>query len=239
MLTTLRHAGGVADDNCIEPSSDDSVVRAAFIELAAIAQTGLAYSPNDFDRARYEQVAEVAERLRAIVTAGPLASLTRLVDPDAGHATPKVDVRSAVFDDDGRLLFVQERSDGLWTMPGGWCDPLEPPVASALREVWEEAGVRARVVRLAAVLDRDVRGHLPRLPVTVYKLFFVCEPVGDVSHAAGAGHLGGTRDAKEILDVRWFAPGDIPQLSPSRTSAEEIAICVRARENPQLGAVVD
>ncbi len=200
------------------------------VELAAVAQTGLAYDPSPFDRTRYEQVAHVAERLRALVTPGPLDALTPLVDPDGGHATPKVDVRSAVFDDAGRLLLVRERSDGLWTLPGGWCDPLEPPRASALREVHEEAGVQARVLRLAAVLDREVRGHLPPLPVTAYKLFFVCEVLD---------RGNGTRDAKEILEVGWFRPTALPPLSPSRINAEEIAICVRAWLDPHVAAVVD
>lgn len=216
----------MADEN----PAPEAVLRAAVIELAAISQTGLAYDPPPFDRARYEQIADVTERLRALVTAGPLPVLARLVDPDGGHATPKVDVRSAVFDDEGRLLLVRERSDGLWTLPGGWCDPLEPPRASALREVHEEAGVRARVVRLAAVLDREVRGHLPPLPVTAYKLFFVCDVLD-----AGTG----TRDAKEILEVGWFAPGELPPLSPSRINAEEIAICVRAWADSGVATVVD
>jgi ADP-ribose pyrophosphatase YjhB (NUDIX family) len=208
----------------------DEAVRRAVVELAAIAQTGLYYSRDVFDRARYAQMGQVAERLRALVTPGPVGELARLVDPDGGHATPKVDVRGVVFDDRDRVLLVQERSDGLWTPPGGWCDPLEPPTRSALREVHEEAGVEARALRLAALLDRDARGHLPRLPVTVYKLFFVCEVLD-----AGTG----TRDAKEILDVGWFDMEALPPLSQSRVTPEELEICHRSWLDPALPTVVD
>lgn len=210
--------------------SPDEAVRRAVIELAAVAQTGLYYSTEVFDRARYEQVADVAEALRALITEAPLGDLPKLVDPAGGHVTPKVDVRGAVFDDDGRLLLVRERSDGLWTAPGGWCDPLEPPSLSVLREIQEEAGVEARVLRLAGVLDRDLRGHLPKMPVTVYKLFFVCAPV-DLGN--------GTQDAKEILEVGWFALDALPPLSPGRITTEEIELCAAAWRDPGLPTVVD
>ena len=205
-------------------------VRRAVVELAAVAQTGLHYATDPFDRARYEQVARVAEELRTLVTQVPTGGLPPLVAPDGGHVTPKVDVRGAVFDADGRILLVRERTDGGWTPPGGWCDPLEPPGSSVLREVHEEAGVEARILRLAAVLDRDVRGHLPRMPVTVYKLFFVCEPL-----ALGEG----TRDAAEILDVGWFPMDALPPLSLSRILPEELAICHAAWADPSLPTAFD
>lgn len=210
--------------------SAEEAVRRAVIELAAIAQTGLHYNPEGFDRARYAQVGEVAEALRVFVTAEQIEPLPRLVDPDGGHATPKVDVRGVVFDEDDRLLLVRERSDGRWTPPGGWCDPLEPPSRSVLREIEEEAGVEATVLRLAALLDRDVRGHLPKMPVTTYKLFFVCGLV-----AKGDG----TRDAKEILEVGWFAMDELPPLSESRVTREELDICAASWADPLRATVID
>lgn len=208
----------------------EEALRRAVVELAAVAQTGLHYSKDPFDAARYEQVAAVAERLRGLVTEVPPEGLVPLVDPAGGHVTPKVDVRGAVFDDDGRLLLVRERSDGCWTLPGGWCDPLEPAATSVLREIAEEAGVEARVLRLAAVLDRETRGHHPPLPVTVYKLFFVCAPVS-------LGH--GTRDEKEILDVGWFPLDGLPPLSVDRVLPEELEICHAAWLDPSLPTVFD
>jgi ADP-ribose pyrophosphatase YjhB (NUDIX family) len=164
------------------------------------------------------------------VTRVPPQGLVPLVDPAAGHATPKVDVRGVVFDEQGRTLLVRERTDGGWTPPGGWCDPLETPSTSVLREIAEEAGVEARVLRLAAVLDRDARGHEPKLPWTVYKLFFVCEPL-----SRGEG----TRDAKEILDVGWFPLDGLPPLSTSRILPEELEICHAAWRDPARPTVVD
>jgi ADP-ribose pyrophosphatase YjhB (NUDIX family) len=205
-------------------------LRRAVVELAAVGQTGLHYATDPFDRERYSQVAGVAEALRALLTRVPPEGLAPLLDPDGGHVTPKVDVRSAVFDDQGRILLVRERSDGHWAPPGGWCDPLEPPASNAVREIAEEAGVQAKLLRLAAVLDRDTRGHRPRMPVTVYKLFFVCEPL-----SVGEG----TRDGKEILDVGWFAMDDLPPLSATRIQREELEICYASWRDPSLPTVVD
>jgi ADP-ribose pyrophosphatase YjhB (NUDIX family) len=69
-------------------------------------------------------------------------SSTRLIDlfaRDVGYATPKVDVRAAVFSDEG-LLLVRERSDGAWTLSGGWADVGDSPSMAAVREVKEQSG---------------------------------------------------------------------------------------------------
>jgi len=48
-----------------------------------------------------------------------------------------------------RILMVQHRDeDGLfWILPGGGVEPGETPAEAAVREVWEEAGARCRIVR--------------------------------------------------------------------------------------------
>ena len=78
-----------------------------------------------------------------------------------------VDVRGVLFDDDERVLLMQERSDGRWCPPGGWADPLDTPRTAVLREVREESGYAAEVVKLFACWERDVQGHVPPLPVSL------------------------------------------------------------------------
>jgi ADP-ribose pyrophosphatase YjhB (NUDIX family) len=96
-----------------------------------------------------------------------IVELRRIVALDAGYMTPKIDVRAAVVDASGKLLVVRERSDGHWTLPGGWCDVLKSPSEAVGREVREEAGVTVEVDKLVAVLDRDKQGHRPHLPFHV------------------------------------------------------------------------
>jgi len=66
--------------------------------------------------------------------------------------------------DDGAAL-LQHRDDrpglthaGLWTPPGGHCDPGEPTEACASREFLEETGYRCRQLRPLESVDRDLDG---------------------------------------------------------------------------------
>ena len=89
-------------------------------ELLALSQTGLIVAKDPFDRERYARVRELVEALLRSpndLAFDPAVALGQ----DRGYITPKVDVRGAAFLD-GRVLMVRERSDGLWTLPGGWCD---------------------------------------------------------------------------------------------------------------------
>jgi hypothetical protein len=81
--------------------------------LQAIAQTGLEYCKDPYDRQRYEQIrglaAEMAAKGAGLADA---VALVELFKNERGYATPKIDIRTAVFDGD-RILLVKEREDGL------------------------------------------------------------------------------------------------------------------------------
>jgi ADP-ribose pyrophosphatase YjhB (NUDIX family) len=178
--------------------------------LQAIAQNGLTYSDNHYDRERYEAVRDVAAEMMSAQSDAELASIGDLFAQQVGAATPKVDVRAAVFRDDA-ILLVQERSDGLWTLPGGWADVNEPPSRAIEREVYEESGYRTRAIKLLAFYDRDLHGH-PPYPFHVYKLFFRCELEG-----------GTAAPSHETEDVAFFAEDTLPALSLTRVTAAQIA----------------
>jgi ADP-ribose pyrophosphatase YjhB (NUDIX family) len=146
--------------------------------LQAIAQTGLAYTQGDYDRQRYDSIIQIAAEIAADQTDADSAMLVNLFSQGQGYATPKVDVRAAVFRDDS-ILLVKERADGLWTLPGGWADVGDSPSAMVVREVREESGYDVCAVRLLAVYDRDHprHNHTP-YPFHCYKLFFQCDLLG-------------------------------------------------------------
>lgn len=52
----------------------------------------------------------------------------------------------------GRILFVHDRDSDSWTLPGGIIEPGESPADAAVREVWEETHVLARLTRIVAVV---------------------------------------------------------------------------------------
>jgi ADP-ribose pyrophosphatase YjhB (NUDIX family) len=200
------------------------------IELAGIAQTGLSYDPHVYDADRYRHVAEAAVKLfSAVGTLDP--TLTReVISADVGHATPKVDARGAVFRD-GEVLLVREATDGLWTLPGGWVDPVDTPSSAVAREIREEAGVEVEVLELAAVLDRATQGHLPVIPASVFKLHFVCRLVDPAAVPQA--------DGVETPDARFWPLDALPPLSLSRIFPRQIALLAAHAATPGQPAYFD
>jgi ADP-ribose pyrophosphatase YjhB (NUDIX family) len=178
--------------------------------LQALAQSGLTYSENPFDIARYEALRELAAEMVAGCSGAPVADVRELFAGEAGYATPKVDVRGVVFRGQ-TILLVRERADGRWTLPGGWADVNESPAEATVREVYEESGYRTRAVKLLALYDRNRHGHTPYV-FHIYKLFFLCELEG-----------GEAARSIETDGVGFFAEDELPELSLGRVTPEEIA----------------
>jgi ADP-ribose pyrophosphatase YjhB (NUDIX family) len=190
-------------------------------ELKAIAQIGLTFNRDPYDRARYERIRELAAGVIAAGSGHDGQALLEAFRAETGYATPKVDVRAAAFDL-GRILLVREVSDGAWTLPGGWADVNESPSMSAEREVREESGFEARAVKLAAVYDYRKRNR-PRHLDSIYKLFFICELTG-----------GSARPSIETSEVAFFARHELPPLSVGRTTAAQIERMFSHAEEPGL-----
>ena len=195
--------------------------------LQAIAQTGLTYARDPFDTERYEAVRQIAAEIMAEGTGlDDCAPIVDLFKGETGYATPKIDVRAAVFDCD-RLLLVREREDGGWTLPGGWADIGSSPSENALREVEEESGYRCEVVKLAAVYDRDRHGH-PPIPYYTYKLFFLCRLTGGAAAAS-----------VETDGAAFFEEDAIPELSLTRVTTAQIRHMFDHLRHPEWPASFD
>ena len=195
-------------------------------QLQAIAQDGLTYATDDYDVGRYEQLRDIAAEILAVHSTGELENAHRLLELERGPATPKVDVRAAVFDG-GRILLVKEPDDGGWSLPGGWADIGETPAEAAVREVREESGYRVRAVRLLSAYDRDRQGHTP-LPYHVYKLVFLCE-VMDRTPARAVDADG----------VGFFGEHELPELSLSRVIPDQIERLFEHHRRPDMPADFD
>src|SRR5580704_6842004 len=96
-------------------------------ELLAIAQTGLTFSRDPYDRDRFVAVRGIAARMMAEPCAADAARIEELFAAQTGYATPKVDVRGAAFRGDGRVLMVREATDSRWSLPGGWAEVNQSP----------------------------------------------------------------------------------------------------------------
>src|SRR6266542_3409168 len=178
--------------------------------LQAIAQSGLTFSRDHFDIERYEQLREIAAEIMSAHSEADVTIIRNLFAGQIGYATPKVDVRGAVFRD-GAILLVKERSDGCWTLPGGWADVGDSPGDAVVREIAEESGYLTHAVKLLALYDRNKHGH-PPYPFHAYKLFFLCELIG------GAAATSGETEA-----IEFFREDSLPDLSLTRVMPAQVS----------------
>jgi ADP-ribose pyrophosphatase YjhB (NUDIX family) len=208
-------------------SADDPQWLRAAQELRAIAQTGLTFTADRFDRLRYERIRELAATMVARGSGGNYETILGILVEDKGYATPKVDVRGAAFVD-GRVLLVREISDGMWTLPGGWADVNQTAAECVVREIAEESGFVAKALKLAAVYDYQRSNRPSRHLDSIYKMFFICEIVG-----------GAARASDETSEVAFFARDALPPLSQGRTTAAQIERMFQHAEHPELAADFD
>jgi ADP-ribose pyrophosphatase YjhB (NUDIX family) len=178
-------------------------------KVQAIAQNGLAFTKDPYDRERYEQLRQLVAEVLSCELGVPTATAAGFWAGEQGYATPKVDVRGGIFDGE-RVLLVRERSDGGWTLPGGWVDVNDAPAEAVSREIREESGYQARAVKLAALVDKNRHPHPPSVH-HIYKLLFVCELTG-----------GSPATSQETDAVDFFPVHALPPLSSGRILASQI-----------------
>jgi ADP-ribose pyrophosphatase YjhB (NUDIX family) len=175
-------------------------------EIFSLSQSGLTYSGNQYDIERYKRLQEITAEIIESQSDISRESALDSFSMQAGYITPKVDVRGAVVQD-GKLLLIQERADGMWAMPGGWADLGNSPASVAEREVWEESGYRVKAEKVVAVIDAN--RIQPMEFYHAYKIIFLCKLVG-----------GEPRTSYETLAVDFFDPDRLPPLSSYRTNEE-------------------
>jgi len=199
-------------------------------ELQAIAQEGLTYSRDPFDLTRFARLRDLTAELLAEQTGQSPATVTGLLRAEEGYLTPKVDVRAVVLNTAGEVLLTRERSDGAWSLPGGWADPGESPTQIAVREVFEETGRTVRAARLLAVMDKAQHPHPPDL-WAVYKLFVQC----DLTGAGCAAHA----ENLETLDSAFFPADALPPLSLPRNLPAQVRRVVALARDPHSAVSCD
>lgn len=172
--------------------------------IKAITETGLVYAEVDYDKERYEELRQISLELMAEMSGHSLAKLDNFFVPQLDYPTVKVDVRGFVLNENDEILMAQESVDDKWTIPGGWADIGSSPKEVALKEIKEETGLDAEIVRLVAVYDKSKHAHPPE-PHHIYKLMFQCEVTG-----------GKLQPGFDMKGADWFSLHDLPPLSEPR-----------------------
>ena len=177
-------------------------------QINSIAQTGLAFTKDKYDKERYEQLLDLSLTILNNITQIDARKLDFIFNRDIGYQTPKVGVRVVVVKD-SKLLLVKEKMDGKWSLPGGYADLGMTPSQIAVNEVKEESGFDVEPVRILGFIDYNKYQARP-FPFDIYQLFMECKIIG-----------GTAASGLETSDVDFFEIENLPELSERRVTKKQ------------------
>ena len=195
------------------------------VELQSIAQAGLFYGKDVFDKERYEQVRESAAEMVAHQSDIPLHKVKDLFCNETGYQTPKLDTRAAIFQND-KILLVQEKNR-TWSLPGGWVDVNLSVKENTVKEVKEEAGLDVTADFVIAIQDRE-KHNLPVYAYKICKVFVMCTKKGG-SFAANS----------ETVGSGYFGLDELPELAEEKNTREQIEMCFAAHLAENWKTLID
>ena len=195
------------------------------VELQALAQAGLHYGKDVYDRERYQRIREISAEIIAHQSDIPLEKVTEVFCCDTGYQTPKLESRAAIFQDD-KILLVRE-NDGRWSLPGGWVDVNISVKENTVKEVREEAGLEVSADFVIAVQDRE-KHNMPIYAYKICKVFILCTPLG-----------GSFRPNSETTESGYFALDELPPLSTDKNNEEQVKMCFDAYHAEHWTTVFD
>ncbi len=175
------------------------------VKALAIARTGLKYSKDEYALENYKELHDLSREM--LINISNDVMIEEKLFPVDNYPTPSVSVRSLIFNQQQQLLMVKEKKDGLWSLPGGWCDIFMSAKDNAKKECLEESGYVVSIEKLVACFFRDY--YKDKVLVSEYALYFVGvlgEKVNDSVH--------------EISDVGFFDVDKLPMLSTKNTIDE-------------------
>ncbi len=185
------------------------------IEIQSLAQNGLAYTNNVYDKERYERLRDISAEMLSMKTDFSVEKVKDLFCNETGYQTPKLDTRAAIFRDN-RILLVHE-NNGTWALPGGWCDVLESIKSNTEKEVKEETGLNVKATKVISIQDRN-KHNKPVYAYGVCKVFVLCDIIG-----------GEFIKNIETTEIKYYSLDDLPKnLAEEKTNREQIAMCFKA-----------
>ena len=195
------------------------------IELQALAQAGLTYGKDVYDRERYTRIREIAAEMVAHQAEMPFEKVQNLFCNETGYQTPKLDTRAAIFEGD-KILLVRE-ANGTWALPGGWVEVNLSIKENTIKEVKEEAGLNVTADKIIAVQDRS-KHNLPLYAYGVCKIFVLCTATG-----------GQFQPNAETTQSGYFAEDELPMLAAEKNNAEQIRMCFAAHRDKDWCTIFD
>jgi ADP-ribose pyrophosphatase YjhB (NUDIX family) len=179
-------------------------------KVRAIAEIGLLYCKNEYDKERYLELQEISRHLLSEISGHDAEVLKAIFPAEKDYPTVKVDIRGMLLSPDKKILLAKESADGKWSLPGGWADIGNSPSEVIIKECREETGLEVVPKKLLAVFDKRKHPHPPQ-PFYLYKMVFYCEAI---TQEINKGF--------DVLDVQYFSIDELPELSEDRILKSQI-----------------
>lgn len=195
------------------------------VELQSLAQAGLAYSKDVYDKERFERIRDISAEMLSYKTEISLEKIKDLFCNETGYQTPKLDTRAVIFQNK-KILLVKE-NDGRWALPGGWVDVNVSVRENTIKEVKEEAGLDVTADKIIAVQDR-AKHNLPVYAYGICKIFVLCSVLG-----------GEFQENIETIESRYFSEDELPELASEKNNEEQIKMCFKAYQDNNWITVFD
>lgn len=181
----------------------------AIQRMLAITDTGLTYSKDPYDRERYEDLRQILWSVLQDQTELDQEELTAILKPTDSYATPLMDVRAWIVQDQ-KICLVRGQGEDTWALPGGFGEVGYSPKENIRKEVQEETGFTAEVGSLLAVFDTN-RFQLQNKQYA--KFVFACQLLD--------GHF---QENQEVTELEFFDIENLPPLSEKRITKKQMEI---------------
>lgn len=171
-------------------------------EMRSMASVGRHFAGNVYEVERAHRIMELAVQLAALAEGSTADSLGPAFAAEPWlRFSPWLGAEAVVQNEQGEILLIQRSDNQLWCLPGGLAEVGRSPAESALRELWEEAGLRGRVERLLAVFNGPSWGSRSKMHGVMMAFQVECDNLMP-------------QPGIEALDARFFAYDAIPELTP-------------------------
>lgn len=194
------------------------------MELQSIAQNGLAYTKDIFDKERFERVREISAQIMSMKTGFSLEKVKELFCNESGYQTPKLETRAAIFYEN-KILLIKEKEK--WALPGGWVDYNQSIASNTIKEAKEEAGLNVIPIKIIAIEDRN-KHNFPQYAYGICKIFVLCSMIN-----------GSFQKNNETTDSDFFSLDNLPILDEDKNVYNQIKMCFDAHENDNWEVVFD
>lgn len=181
----------------------------AIQRMLAITDTGMTYTKDPYDRERYDDLRQILWSVLQDQTELDQEELTAILKPTGRYATPLMDVRAWIVQDQ-KICLVRGQGEDTWALPGGFGEVGYSPKENIRKEVQEETGFTSEVGSLLAVFDTNCF----QLQNKQYaKFVFDCQLLD-----------GQFQENQEIAELEFFNIKNLPPLSEKRITQEQMEI---------------